>query len=41
MTKVEQKVVPLNGDNAVAFAVKQCDVDVVAQEYSPQLRQLD
>ena len=30
MTKVEQKVVPLNGDNAVAFAVKQCDVDVVA-----------
>ncbi len=30
MTKVEQKMVPLNGDEAVAFAVKQCDVDVVA-----------
>ena len=30
MAKVEQKTVPLNGDNAVAFAVKQCDVDVVA-----------
>ncbi|MFA5363919.1 MAG: transketolase C-terminal domain-containing protein [Candidatus Bathyarchaeia archaeon] len=30
MAKVEQKVVPLNGDEAVAFAVKQCDVDVVA-----------
>jgi len=30
MAKVEQKVVPLNGDEAVAYAVKQCDVDVVA-----------
>ncbi|MCW4015755.1 MAG: pyruvate ferredoxin oxidoreductase [Candidatus Bathyarchaeota archaeon] len=30
MAKVEQKIVPLNGDNAVAYAVKQCDVDVVA-----------
>ena len=30
MTKVEQKTVPLNGDAAVAFAAKQCDVDVVA-----------
>ena len=30
MAKVEQKTIPLNGDNAVAFAVKQCDVDVVA-----------
>jgi len=30
MAKVEQKTVPLNGDEAVAFAVKQCDVDVVA-----------
>ncbi|UCC58761.1 MAG: pyruvate ferredoxin oxidoreductase [Candidatus Bathyarchaeum sp.] len=30
MAKVEQKTVPLNGDTAVAFAVKQCDVDVVA-----------
>ncbi|MCW4034036.1 MAG: pyruvate ferredoxin oxidoreductase [Candidatus Bathyarchaeota archaeon] len=30
MAKVEQKTVPLNGDNAVALAVKQCDVDVVA-----------
>ncbi|GAI74684.1 unnamed protein product, partial [marine sediment metagenome] len=28
--KVEQKIVPLNGDTAVAYAVKQCDVDVVA-----------
>lgn len=28
--KVEQKVVPLNGDEAVALAVKQSDVDVVA-----------
>jgi pyruvate ferredoxin oxidoreductase alpha subunit len=30
MAIVEQKIVPLNGDNAVAYAVKQCDVDVVA-----------
>jgi pyruvate ferredoxin oxidoreductase alpha subunit len=30
MTTVEQKTVPLNGDEAVAYAVKQCDVDVVA-----------
>ena len=30
MTKVEQKTVPMNGDESVAFAVKQCDVDVVA-----------
>jgi len=30
MAQVEQKVMPLNGDNAVAYAVKQCDVDVVA-----------
>jgi len=30
MAKVEQKIVPLNGDNAVAYAAKQCDVDVVA-----------
>jgi pyruvate ferredoxin oxidoreductase alpha subunit len=30
MAKVEQKVVPLNGDNAVAYAAKQSDVDVVA-----------
>jgi pyruvate ferredoxin oxidoreductase alpha subunit len=30
MANVEQKIVPLNGDNAVAYAVKQCDVDVVA-----------
>jgi len=30
MAKVEQKIIPLNGDNAVALAVKQCDVDVVA-----------
>ncbi|MBT8172322.1 pyruvate ferredoxin oxidoreductase [Candidatus Bathyarchaeota archaeon] len=30
MAIVKQKIVPLNGDNAVAFAVKQCDVDVVA-----------
>ncbi|MDG6222744.1 MAG: pyruvate ferredoxin oxidoreductase [Candidatus Bathyarchaeota archaeon] len=30
MTKVEQKTIPLNGDEAVAYAVKQCDVDVVA-----------
>jgi len=29
-TKVEQKLVPLNGDEAVALAVKQSDVDVVA-----------
>ncbi len=30
MPKAKQKVVPLNGDSAVAYAVKQCDVDVVA-----------
>ena len=30
MAKVEQKIMPLNGDAAVAYAVKQCDVDVVA-----------
>ena len=30
MAKIEQKIIPLNGDNAVAYAVKQCDVDVVA-----------
>ena len=30
MAKVEQKMLPLNGDTAVAYAVKQCDVDVVA-----------
>jgi pyruvate ferredoxin oxidoreductase alpha subunit len=30
MAKVEQKTLPLNGDAAVAYAVKQCDVDVVA-----------
>jgi pyruvate ferredoxin oxidoreductase alpha subunit len=30
MAKVEQRIIPLNGDNAVALAVKQCDVDVVA-----------
>ena len=30
MAKVEQKIMPLNGDSAVAYAVKQCDVDVVA-----------
>ncbi|MCW4022338.1 MAG: transketolase C-terminal domain-containing protein [archaeon] len=30
MTTVEQKTVPLNGDESVAYAVKQCDVDVVA-----------
>ena len=30
MALLKQKIVPLNGDNAVAFAVKQCDVDVVA-----------
>ena len=30
MAKVEQKVLPLSGDEAVAYAVKQCDVDVVA-----------
>jgi len=29
-TKLEQKVIPLNGDEAVALAVKQSDVDVVA-----------
>jgi len=37
MSKVEQKLVPLNGDEAVAFAVKQCDVDVVpAYPITPQ-----
>ncbi len=30
MAEIEQRIVPLNGDNAVAYAVKQCDVDVVA-----------
>ena len=30
MAKVEQKTVPLNGDAAVAYAAKQCDVDVLA-----------
>ena len=30
MAKIEQKTLPLNGDAAVAYAVKQCDVDVVA-----------
>jgi pyruvate ferredoxin oxidoreductase alpha subunit len=30
MAKVEQEIIPLNGDNAVALAAKQCDVDVVA-----------
>jgi len=30
MAIIEQKIVPLNGDAAVAFAAKQCDVDVVA-----------
>ena len=30
MAKFEQKIVPLNGDAAVALAVKQSDVDVVA-----------
>ena len=30
MAKVEQKTVPLNGDESVAYAVKQCDVDVLA-----------
>jgi pyruvate ferredoxin oxidoreductase alpha subunit len=30
MAKIEQKTIPLNGDEAVAYAVKQCDVDVVA-----------
>jgi pyruvate ferredoxin oxidoreductase alpha subunit len=30
MAKVEQKTIPLNGDESVAYAVKQCDVDVVA-----------
>jgi pyruvate ferredoxin oxidoreductase alpha subunit len=30
MAKVEQKTMPLNGDEAVAYAVKQCDVDVIA-----------
>ena len=28
--KVKQEIVAMNGDEAVAFAVKQCDVDVVA-----------
>jgi pyruvate ferredoxin oxidoreductase alpha subunit len=28
--EVKQKMMPLNGDAAVAYAVKQCDVDVVA-----------
>jgi pyruvate ferredoxin oxidoreductase alpha subunit len=28
--EVKQKTMPLNGDAAVAYAVKQCDVDVVA-----------
>jgi pyruvate ferredoxin oxidoreductase alpha subunit len=37
MAKVEQKTVPLNGDEAVAFAVKQCDVDVIpAYPITPQ-----
>jgi pyruvate ferredoxin oxidoreductase alpha subunit len=30
MAQEEQKTIPLNGDEAVAYAVKQCDVDVVA-----------
>ena len=30
MAKVTQKVIALSGDEAVAYAVKQCDVDVVA-----------
>ena len=30
MAKIEQKVLPLNGDEAVALAAKQSDVDVVA-----------
>ena len=30
MANIEQKTLPLNGDAAVAYAVKQCDVDVVA-----------
>ena len=30
MAKIKQKTLPLNGDAAVAYAVKQCDVDVVA-----------
>ena len=30
MAQIKQKIIPLNGDSAVAFAVKQCDVDVVA-----------
>jgi len=30
MAKIEQKIVPLNGDEAVALAAKQSDVDVVA-----------
>ncbi len=29
-TQVKQETVPMNGDEAIAFAVKQCDVDVVA-----------
>ena len=28
--KTKQEIVAMNGDEAVAFAVKQCDVDVVA-----------
>jgi len=30
MAKIAQKVIALSGDEAVAYAVKQCDVDVVA-----------
>src|SRR5512134_1742289 len=30
MEKTKQDIVAMNGDEAVAFAVKQCDVDVVA-----------
>ena len=30
MTLVKQKVLAMNGDEAVAYAVKQSDVDVVA-----------
>ena len=28
--KTKQEIIAMNGDEAVAFAVKQCDVDVVA-----------
>jgi pyruvate ferredoxin oxidoreductase alpha subunit len=28
--KTKQEIMAMNGDEAVAFAVKQCDVDVVA-----------